>query len=423
MILFLLTLGLTLFSGSPTPGQAIAPLGQRQLYLLAGTPSLHGRSDYPATLYELSSDKKLKFVREVVSRDSRLHLVRAHGDVIFVVYPHPASTTVSIIHAADPTRPDEVPFTHSPHPIRPGDIAFSKQGVFVDDFATVVSVSPDSSLDLLIPWITDSSVPAQLRGTLASVSSRQTGSDPRVKFDTWQEYAALRWEGIPGGPALDSNILGSPVSDKLTISLFGHDIILDSLPPSLRGPDRKNSLSIVAASELYLLLAVLPTPQQLTSGSLPEFTELFVHDRVKDRWRTSHIDGNLSASRLFGNWLVTRVQIANPSSKPNPGKENQRGLNPAGRPNIQEQYDQLARLDHLWLPGTLILENLADGRKIRIQTGQADSEILWVGPDVFLYRVNDTIFQAKIVGDQIRDTTLVVKDDDVPEIHWVFWSR
>jgi len=40
-----------------------------------------------------------------------------------------------------------------------------------------------------------------------------------------------------------------------------------------------------------------------------------------------------------------------------------------------------------------------------------------------LYRVNDTIFQAQIAGGKLRGTTVVVKDEDVPEIHWVFWSK
>jgi hypothetical protein len=75
------------------------------------------------------------------------------------------------------------------------------------------------------------------------------------------------------------------------------------------------------------------------------------------------------------------------------------------------------------IPGILVMQNLSDARKIRIETGQEDSEILWVGSDNVLYRVNDTIYQAKIAGDKLQDTTVVVKDEDVPEIHWVFWSK
>jgi len=40
-----------------------------------------------------------------------------------------------------------------------------------------------------------------------------------------------------------------------------------------------------------------------------------------------------------------------------------------------------------------------------------------------LYRVNDSIFSAQIEGDKPTKPTLIVKDDDVPEVHWVFWSQ
>ena len=52
-----------------------------------------------------------------------------------------------------------------------------------------------------------------------------------------------------------------------------------------------------------------------------------------------------------------------------------------------------------------------------------DSEILDVSGDIVLYRVNDAIYQARITGNQINDKKILVKDEDVPEIHWVFWSK
>jgi len=40
-----------------------------------------------------------------------------------------------------------------------------------------------------------------------------------------------------------------------------------------------------------------------------------------------------------------------------------------------------------------------------------------------LYRINDTIYQAKIVGDQLKDATVVVKTRMSLKIHWAFWSQ
>jgi hypothetical protein len=71
-------------------------------------------------------------------------------------------------------------------------------------------------------------------------------------------------------------------------------------------------------------------------------------------------------------------------------------------------------------PGTSILNNLAEGRKSKIETGQEGSEVLWVGEDTVLHRVNDTIYQARLANGQTKDASILVKDEDVPEVHWVF---
>jgi hypothetical protein len=90
-------------------------------------------------------------------------------------------------------------------------------------------------------------------------------------------------------------------------------------------------------------------------------------------------------------------------------------------PNVRDEYNNSPYGD-IWRSGTQILQNLEDDRKIRIETNQEDSEILYAGADTVLYRVNDVIYQAKILGDKLQNPSVVVKDDDVPEIHWVFWS-
>jgi hypothetical protein len=69
------------------------------------------------------------------------------------------------------------------------------------------------------------------------------------------------------------------------------------------------------------------------------------------------------------------------------------------------------------------LLNLETKQKVRVHTGEEDSEILWVGNERVLYRVNDTIYQASIAGDRVKDVSVLVKADDVTEIHWVFWAQ
>jgi hypothetical protein len=123
----------------------------------------------------------------------------------------------------------------------------------------------------------------------------------------------------------------------------------------------------------------------------------------------------------------------NPDRKPSPGRENERGVeafgpyeiagsrgNPGNArfPLVQGQFDS-----DVFSPGVLVLQNLDDGRKIRIETGQEDSEILNVNGDIVVYRVNDSVYRASIAGDRLQGATVLAKDDDVPEVHWVFWSK
>jgi len=65
--------------------------------------------------------------------------------------------------------------------------------------------------------------------------------------------------------------------------------------------------------------------------------------------------------------------------------------------------------------------NLEDGRKIKIETHEEDSEVLLVtSSGIVYYRINNQIYYALISGDTLTNTSLSVTGDDVPEIHWAF---
>jgi hypothetical protein len=329
--------------------------------------------------------------------------VRASDNAIFVVSPNIAVTTVSVVHTDDPTRKD--------------DVVVSEKRVFPGDGGTVVASPQGSTEELLLPWIKDSSDPTHIVLTLASISSDPSQSGPRVKFNNWDDYAALRYEGGTGGPELIAPPACIARSGKLEVV---HDppIIVDSLPPELDETNSKLGISVEAVSEGYLVLRAFdPTTEERASSE-----KMFVHDRVKGRWSTIQIEGNWSDVRLFGPWLATLVRMDNPDKKPGLGRESEPDGSVDGLPDIQYEYSMWAGRFY-WMPGELVLQNLIDGRKIRIETDAEDSEILWAGPDTVLYRVNDTILQARIVGDKLQDTTVIVKDGDVPGVHWVFWSK
>ena len=117
------------------------------------------------------------------------------------------------------------------------------------------------------------------------------------------------------------------------------------------------------------------------------------------------------------------MQSSGPFSGDKPEKSGERDARTDLLPSVYGEYGAYCFLNQRRFPGVLVLQNLQDNRRIRLETHQEDSEILFVSGDSVLYRVNDSIFRATIVGDALRDTSLLARDEDVPEVHWIFWSK
>jgi hypothetical protein len=391
-------------------GQARGQGSREELYLLAATTTQHTPQSYPVVLYRVGKNKDLEVVREVVPRTDGVRFVYAWGSAIFALHPHTLPTSVAIVHTNEPRRAD--------------DVVISSTGVAPSPSATTVAAPPHSALVLLVPWITDTVNPTQIEATLARVSSDFAEAGPRARWDSWGDYAFLRREGEAGGPNYEADMIASAVGGNLAINVFGHSTAIERLPPDLSRTSTKIVPIVVAASPMYLILTLQHTWAEIRGGKLGESTKLYVDDRSNNRWSQVQAEGNSSILRLSGRWLTAIVGNWSENHPPNPGRNNER--TEEGKtdrlPPVQTLFSSF-RGRNTALPGKLVLQNLADGRKIRIETGQEDSEVLWVGDDKVLYRVNDTIYQARIDGEKLKDTTVVVKDEDVPEIHWVFWSQ
>lgn len=376
-----------------------------QICLLAATPTEHTGKTYPARAYRVNQGKKLKLVREVVPQSDGVRFAQGWGPVVFLVHPHVISTSVAVVHLNEPMAKD--------------DLVFNAAGSLLVDAWVALAEPRPYSLDALLPLSTGVSGPAGQKNTVVGISSNAQQASVRITGDAWAEYSALRREGHHGGPAVQPYLIGAVVDGRLVVTIFGRPVVIDSATFLPRFPAANVAPAIVAASQEHLVLDV---QYAADATNLPDFTDMFVHDRSSNRWRTVRVEGNASNSRLFDPWLAITVGMRNPDHKTSPGRENERAYETDMLPNVRQQY-AIFQGKWIWSPGVLALQNLVDGRKIRIETGQEDSEILRVEGDIVLYRVNDAIYQARIAGDQLKDTTLVVKDEDVPEIHWVFWSK
>ena len=402
-------------STAQAPGTDIAAMPH--LYLLAATPAQD--YGYPATLCRVVEDK-LKAVRELVPQTEGVRFVQPWGNVIFLV--DLPGEDVTVVHNDDPLQVDKVA-THLG---------------FVNPYELLLAMPNESAVDELLAI----GQPDLGKVSLFSISSDPAAS-PRLRLNDWSEYAALRSDGAPGG--LDESnpqfVFAEVSDDNLVIrnSFANQAIKIDSLAPAVRDAANATAmrrLVIVAADQRYLLLKNTYSFGELKSGRAGTSHQIFVHDRRADRWNTIQVPGtsNLSRSRLFAPWIATIVaDFALNNATTGPGRENERGPeafgdykiagskgNPGNArfPLVRGQIGGPSGV----LPGLLLLNNLEDGRNIRIETRQEDSEILSVRQDALLYRVNDTIYQATIVGDQLQNTSVLVKDEDVPEVHWVFWG-
>lgn len=153
--------------------------------------------------------------------------------------------------------------------------------------------------------------------------------------------------------------------------------------------------------------------------------------RSTNQWKTLELPTTVSGIthppiRIFGDWLVTTVMQWRPGppgrGSGSPGMENERVAElDSGVPDIRDEYYN--QFQNFHIPGKLLIQNLADGRKLTLDTGQEDSEVLAIRADgQILYRVNDSIDSAWISDKQIEGSTLVVKDDNAPDVHWAFWG-
>ncbi|MGH9469848.1 MAG: hypothetical protein ACRD1N_05830, partial [Terriglobia bacterium] len=366
-------------------------------------------------LYSANSFHKLTLIRHIAPPRTGLYAVRSDLDGnIYLLYPHITPSTVSVIH--------------EDHPELVDDITFNAKGLTLDTTAMGVAAGNAVESYALLPLLRKPQYGGSVSISLATVASRPKSHAPRVAANEWFRYKSFRYGGATGGPEVPGTVPLAYIKNGylyLQVSPPGRpfanapsqkQIALGLSPPSMPPDERAGPLYVVAASGRFLVI-----------GSTPGHSHLYVYDRERARWSEVQSSATVTyARRIFGPWLATIVEIwrqQDAANADNPGRNNERAWGTGLLPNIREGYS-FGRGRDAFIPGTLILDNLADDRRITLKTNEEDSEILDVRSDgLVLYRVNDEIFSAQIEGDKLSAPRLVVKDDDVPEVHWAFWSN
>jgi hypothetical protein len=403
------------------------PVKTESLFLLAGTPTPPPTPGvYPVTLYSVGPDQKLEPVRLLVPPVDIMHqlyggLAAVRDDMngrIYVVFPHSTSSTVSIIHKERPTLNDVV--------------TFNPDGFPFDGDAFGVGAAEGGTSYLISPLLRRLPETGSVGVSLVTVAGDAPLKGTRVVTqDDWSIYQSFRYQGSSGGPTSPDFVpagitKGSHVMiPSPTFTWIAFDSTPPAFPVALSRP-REPTIVIVAATDLFFAFALTKEGYNSLGLTPTGVASVYVHDRRLNTWKEIKSAATVPhARRIFGSWLATIVEMytSGNGDPDNPGRENERNYETDSLPNIRKLYAEVAA-HMISIPGKLLLDNLEDGRRIKIETGQEDSEILTVRDDgLVLYRVNDSIFAAQIEGDKLSKPTLVVKDEDVPEVHWVFWTH
>lgn len=399
-------------------GTAKASTKPEHLYLLAGTPTQDSASGFPVRLYSVSNGH-LALVRQVaaglfsVTNDLKGHLYVLNLKM----------SKLSVIHENAPEKIDAIPA-----PTREGpDHGFA---FYSPTWGAVAGPGISSSV-VFADW-TD-------RWRVTRIFAHTARGEPRVARGSWNLYRYFRYGGSAGGP------YGSGTNPRVCI--VAHSIAIEW------GGDYAYGLGVLSRAPPFLPLAAgleppssgMPPPRFKTrwGGMLADTGHFFLFDaplpeNLKKRrigglyllnkktgqWRVIKLPFYWFRPRVFSSWVATTVQEPNPEGRLSPGLDNERAMEvddgqTRELPRVRGMYPS-----NVYMPGKLLLQNLVDGRKLTIDTGQQDSEVLDVRKNgLVLYRVNNEIFEAHIEGNKLSAPKLVVKGEDVPEVHWAFWSK
>jgi len=402
---------LVLLLASPLSLWPLTRAPRAELYLLGEIPQDPRMGAGALNLYVVDSGHNLERVREIVPAADPTHpgdfgdgvfaVLDDTGDKIYVTYPNIVPSTLSVIHKAAPAMKDEVEFNP--------DHRF----VLNVDFGIAAGEGRQSYLlCTLLPDLPNSATPhpGGTHSTLVSVAGDAPGSGPRTLTRDWGLFKAFRYQGVPN--RLSSDTLAYIKDGHVRVQAeggvgpFSVPADVDVVPPFPLDTSPGNISVVAAANSRYFAFVPLVRVRKENPSGYVGAPFVCVHDRKLNTWKrvTSASTYAANSRRIFGSWLATIVEVWHSGEfEENPG--------PNRAPSMTS------------IPGVLVLDNLEDGRRIILNTAQADSEILDIRTDgLVLYRVNDTIFQAHIEGDKLTQPALVVRDDDVAAVHWVFWS-
>jgi hypothetical protein len=382
-----LTLALLLFC-------AISDTDAKTLYLITGTLTNDSPEGVAAQLFSLTGGQPHLEDTLVSSGDGLYSFQSDLNGNYAIFYPHGIPSRVRILRASPS-------LSTSDYSIE-GGIAHG-----IDSKLLMIGDKSNTSLIVPIQRSSAGGAPSVMVIPLNRSGEPQKAALSSVMFDQ------LIFDGVPGGPEGAYSPIGRIANGHVVFLIEGLSERLSDLPMQLLSGHNGEQIGVVAASPNFLVLS-LPSSRADLEGQHGETSAtLYIKDRRLNQWRETSLKGNVSRSRLFGDWLASIQESWQRDNVSNPGRDNES----AGVARLFK----FGEGGFASIPGILLLDNLQTGAHVEIKTGKEDSEILAVQDNHICYRVNDSIFEAEIVAGGIGKAVEIGRSPELESAHWAFW--
>ncbi len=401
----------------------VGPVAPRQvtvsqeMYLLAATPTVYRGSGYPATLYHIETEKKLRAIRQIVPATDGVEFVLRGPGFLAIGQPHVAANTVSFIHYSSPLTPDTVHFDREVGADPLG--AFLVRDLFGRHIVAVDVLKDGKRL---------------LFGILPDPGKGNSRVDPL----TWPDLQRVEFGGSIGGADPGFGTFFPTLTSEGLYDLTPQGpVFIGRLKTPAAAAERDTPATLLCANGEF----VVASRNSVDPGA-PASTKLWIYSRRSLTGLDLVVPGDRNRYRLFGKRLAivvsysgegpsststneiasgTRITTYSSSSgASDPGEDQQRADGTADLPPVRSFYHFPAMKQ--WFPGMLLVVDLSTDGTVVYNTGQADSEILDIEDQKVLYRVNDQLYLTRISQGVFEPPALLVKEEHVPEIHWIFWG-
>lgn len=362
-----------------------------QLYLITGTPN----EEWPSRLYRVSPQKTLEQLQEMAAPREGAESVLDAGPYISILSPALTPTKLTVIDKSYPRHAR----------VRTFDLLR-----FLSIPLLRVAAQNHSYYQILPEMLTPGIVTYRI--SIGPATSPLEECSPEI-------YRSVYVDGNPGGPGNPSYVFGVARPDGLYVEVGKARVRIDGQQP--KAPLSTGTRFVVIAASPRFLVTELVNWDPKHLEETPKVTVYTAHDKERNVWRTIKVPGNEPTERLFGSWFVTSEMSNRPHTptRSNPGHDLERNERTYDLPNVQQAFDESIGSQR-YIAGRLTLTDLTNGNQITLETGAEDSEVLGFRGKNVIYRINDSIFESAVLEKSLAPAKLVVHDEDVPEVHWIF---